>query len=127
VRSDVLYTRSVTGEDGRQIVQTANGYFNTRPVYVVEGEPFDLTDVCTELNGKNENFTARGSGYSIDAITDVCIVVSQYMPLSGSSYFPTPTWLRKKKCVLNIENDDNLCFAYSILTLFHPGKKQMSC
>jgi hypothetical protein len=63
----VLFSRTVTVEDGQSITQLANGYFNTLPVHVAEGQLFDLTQACVELNGKCENFTARGSGYSFES------------------------------------------------------------
>ncbi len=36
-------------------------------------------------------------------------------PVNGSSYIPLPEWVANKKAVINIKNDDNNCFIYSVL------------
>ena len=33
----------------------------------------------------------------------------------GSSYFPSPISLQKKKATINVQNNDNKCFLYAIL------------
>jgi hypothetical protein len=124
VRIDALDSRTVTTEDGQLISQSTTGYFSTLPSHVIEGEPNDLTAVCAELSGKSEQFSARGSGYSIEAITDFTIIISKYTPLGGSSYFPTPRWLTKKKCIVNVRNKDQKCFAWSVLAQLYPGNGQ---
>lgn len=43
----------------------------------------------------------------------------KWVPLRGSSYIPTPKFLAKKHCLINIQNDDALCFKYSVLCGLH--------
>jgi len=33
---------------------------------------------------------------------------------------PTPPWLSKKKCTVNVKNFDSKCFAWSVLAALHP-------
>ena len=113
----MLYSRQGVDEFGNQTLETTFGYFNTIPVHVV-GD-FDLGLALLELKAKDENFTSRGSGYSIDVITDSTLIISRYSPLSGSSFFPTPRKIAAKHCTLNIENSDNMCFVYSVLAKLH--------
>lgn len=46
-----------------------------------------------------------------------CVV---YVPLQGSSYLRLPRELVDKKAVLNIKNDDERCFVWSVLAALHP-------
>ena len=42
------------------------------------------------------------------------------MPLQGSSYLRLPRELVDKKAILNIKNDDERCFVWSVLAALHP-------
>lgn len=46
-----------------------------------------------------------------------CVV---YVPLQGSSYLRLPRELIDKKAVLNIKNDDEGCFVWTVLAALHP-------
>ena len=43
-----------------------------------------------------------------------------YQPLKGASYIPLPKRVRDKKAVLNIQNQDQKCFVWSVLAALHP-------
>ena len=46
--------------------------------------------------------------------------VAAYTPLKGASYLPLPKKLKDKKAVLNIQNEDEKCFLWSILAAKYP-------
>jgi len=71
------------------------------------------------LNQQVENFYACGSGYVIERLLQFVLVLMEYRPLCGSSYITTPKRLRKKHCVVNVQNRDQKCFLYSILSCLH--------
>jgi hypothetical protein len=48
-------------------------------------------------------------------INNIYIDIYKVKPLNGSSYIPLPEWVANKKAVINIKNDDNNCFIYSVL------------
>jgi len=56
-----------------------------------------------------------GSGWLIDNILEFEVSIASYKPLSGSSYFPLPKILAKKRSIINIKNTDSKCFTYSVL------------
>ena len=45
---------------------------------------------------------------------------AEYNPLNASNYVPLPTQIAKKKAVLNIVNNDEKCFIWSILASLYP-------
>ena len=67
-----------------------------------------------------QNFERDGSGWSIDQILKMEVNIAEYVPLSGSSYLPLPPKIAKKKAVLNIQNEDQKCFLWSIVASLHP-------
>jgi hypothetical protein len=48
-------------------------------------------------------------------INNIYIDIYKVKPLNGSSYIPLPEYIANKKAVINIKNDDNNCFIYSVL------------
>jgi SH3-like domain-containing protein len=49
--------------------------------------------------------------------------IREYKPLSGSSYIKTPKWISYKKATVNIKNEDEKCFTYSML--YHKHKNEI--
>ena len=91
-----------------------------------------LTDDNDELNclldesydkifNSISNFTRDGSGWSVDAVLKLELVVGRYQPLAASSYLPTPRKLSHTRAVVNIKNPhDEMCFLWSVLAHIHP-------
>jgi hypothetical protein len=47
--------------------------------------------------------------------------INQYSPLRGSSYVPLPKVLANKKAIINIKNNDDKYFLWSVLAALHPA------
>ena len=92
VRADVEFTREV--EVG---IQHITGHFSTHAQLVSAGHDFDYDQLLNELNLAVHNFNARGSGFVFNVVTRFVIVITQFRPLSGSSYIPTPRQSLKNK------------------------------
>ena len=92
-------------------------YFTSSVYDVDETQSIDLQSVADDLSNQVEHFNSRGSGFILDRITKFVVCISKYRPLHGSSYLPTPLWLRKKQCIIDIKNSaDSMCFVWSILS-----------
>jgi len=64
-----------------------------------------------------------GGGFILDIVTDFTIVITQYRPLSGSVYIPTPPSIARKEAIINIKNRDNCGFEYAILSCLYAAKR----
>jgi hypothetical protein len=49
--------------------------------------------------------------------------VAEYKPTSGSSFIKTPKYIADKHAVINVNNSDNKCFIWAILSALHPTNK----
>ncbi|VVC30199.1 Ribonuclease H-like domain [Cinara cedri] len=47
----------------------------------------------------------------------------KYNPFRGASYIQLPKFISDKKVIINIKNEDNKCFLWSILAALHPAIK----
>ena len=75
------------------------------------------------INSKLGNFMTDGSGWMMDSIKHVNLNIAKYTPIRGSSYIPTPQCLANKKALVNVQNEDQNCFLYSVLACIHNPKK----
>ena len=49
----------------------------------------------------------------------------QYNALKGSSYIPLPKVVTNKKAVINIQNNDNKCFIWSVIAALYPANNHV--
>ena len=117
MRASVSMVRGV--EEGTQRIEA---HFTTQPQLINEGQQLDVVEILNSLNRQLEDFCARGSGWVLENVTKFTLHVTKYRPLGGpSSYIPTPEFLHRKKCLINVQNVDRKCFMYSVLAaLFEP-------
>lgn len=65
----------------------------------------------------------KGSQWKFDRILEVRLQMVRYNPTRGKKYFKEPYQISVKKCIINIQNNDDKCFLYCIARhqLFHKG------
>lgn len=75
---------------------------------------------------KSEDFDIVGSGWAINHISHMILSVNRFSPLNGSSYIELPETIWRRKAIINIRNNDDFCFIYSILVKnFEPDEKSL--
>lgn len=77
--------------------------------------PEHIEGAISKVTKSLEDFVQMGSGWSISKILNVCLFVSKYTPLGGSSYIPLPEKIAAKTAVLNIQNTDQKCLVWCLL------------
>ena len=85
-------------------------------------EPF-LADAHAQLDKHVDKFTNNGSGWTLESVMSLSVNIAKYAPLKGSSYIELPKYLKDKKAILNVENEDNKCLKWALLSCLHPAKK----
>jgi hypothetical protein len=66
------------------------------------------------IKEKVDGFQEEGSGWSLLKISRLEISISEWRPLGGGCKIKIPDFISKKKAVVNIECNDNYCFAYAV-------------
>ncbi|XP_031639366.1 uncharacterized protein LOC116351408, partial [Contarinia nasturtii] len=77
-----------------------------------------VTDVILH---RIDDIELRGSGFKLSEIKELNVQVSRYDPFGGSSYIKLPTFLEKKRAIINVQNSDNQCFKYAVLSALYPA------
>ena len=64
-----------------------------------------------------------GSGWTLVQNFEVQLQMADYTPLHGSSYLELHPSIKKKKAVINVKNEDQQCFKWSVLAALHPQEE----
>ena len=63
---------------------------------------------------------AEGSGWQFLKVIKLVLHTTRWEPLYGSSYIPLDPYLANKKCLINMQNEDDKCFMWSVLRALYP-------
>ena len=64
-------------------------------------------------------YTSGGSGWIFQSIENLFLKVDRFNPLKGEGYIDLPKVIKTKKAVINVQNKDNRCLEYAILSALH--------
>ena len=84
-----------------------------------ENEIYDeMIDEIEEEMHKAED--AEGSGWQFEKVIKLVLHTTKWEPLYGSSYIPLDPYLANKKALINMQNEDDKCFMWSVLRALYP-------
>ena len=110
------------GKDGNK--QDTTGFFTSRCVIKFPGEDMDMLNASIDQSylkmfAACQEFQKEGSGWVVDEVLHLKLLIGKYKPLKGSQYFELPKKIAKSHSILNIQNKDDKCFLWSILAHLH--------
>ena len=98
-----------TNEDVRQVIKSRR-YNITN-----EGEiPNVLNQMASDVEHQAEVMEVSESGLVITQIAKLKFNYDKYNPTRGGKFIPLPKWVSNKKACINIKNQDEKCFKYSV-------------
>ncbi len=115
-----------TNREGDDIIM--DFYFNSQLETLLDSVEFtsQFDSHVDNIWRKIDEFVQRGSGWIVERVIRVELHLAPYKPTNPSSYIATPEYIKKKRATLNIKNDDDLCFAWSILAQLYPIERNLS-
>ncbi|XP_030766283.1 uncharacterized protein LOC115890241 [Sitophilus oryzae] len=96
--------------------------FNT-PFKVIcnSAETKDLIEeFVTVIDNKADEFAEKDSGWILLNFIHLEININKFNPLRASSFIELPPEIVRRQAVVNIRNNDDYCFAWSIVAALHP-------
>ena len=63
---------------------------------------------------------AEGSGWQFLKVIKLVLHTTKWEPIYGSSYIPLDPYLANKKAIINMQNEDDKCFMWSVLRALYP-------
>ena len=81
----------------------------------------EMTDEIEEEIQKTEE--AEGSGWVFVSIENLTLHTSKWDPLNAGSHIDLPPELKRRKAIINMQNEDNKCFLWCVLRALNPKDK----
>ena len=105
--------------------QILNTFFHSETVENLEGtNEREIYDRAVQtIEEKIQNFNQRGSNWRFERVISLDIHFTDFQPLRGSSFLQLPKKIRDKKAVINMKNNDDQCFNWSVTRALHPVEK----
>jgi len=105
-------------------VQSTDAVFRSNPQVSTHAGDIDVQALRVDLSSQLDRFTNFGSGWSLIGIDDFTVNIARSNPLMGSSHIGTPSFIKRKSAVINVENiKDEECFRWAVLSALYPVKR----
>ena len=75
---------------------------------------------CDVIIKKMSEFQERDSGWALIEILRLEININQYKYIKGSQYIPLPPEIQRKHACINVQNNDEYCFKWAIISALYP-------
>ncbi len=98
-----------------------NGRSNTHTITTELGDTYE--EMKEKMLESLSKFQKEGSGWRLYSIIGLDISVVKFNPLRGSGYSKLPSFIAKKKAVINMKNDDDQCFKWAVTRALNPTDK----
>ena len=105
---------------GETVIKQAN--FHSDIHINLEGtDEDDIYIIMTErILEKMATFQSMGSGWRLYSIIKLELHTVRYNPQREETWIPLPKELANKKAIINMQNKDNKCFLWCVLTAINP-------
>lgn len=125
VKWNLVYHCSLSMHDPyRQEVRSHQGYFRT-PHPLITLYPQQLAEQLNEametVAESMTNFAQAGSGWTLEQNQSLILEMVDYRPIGGTSYIELPKNIYDTKSIVNVKNEDQACFMWSVLAALHPA------
>jgi hypothetical protein len=103
----VNFIKGVGNEKTEQI-----SYFQsvTRPISNISLFNNLFLKIINDIDSKIQDYVEKGSGWIVNDIYKIDIRIGVYNPIYGSCYCDLPYYIKNKKAIINIKNNDDKCF-----------------
>ena len=104
--------------------------FRSKVIVQMKGESSDaaegnVTEAIEGIRRDVEEFTNQGSGWVYQNVENFRVYLFDYTAIRGGSCIPTPPSLKRKEAIVNVKNDDQYCFLWSIAAALHPAERNV--
>lgn len=87
--------------------------------------PQAVHSIIESLRSRHVNFIRDGSGLCLREIRQADFLAGRvnYLAYFGRAFVRLPDFLKRKMAIINVENSDERCFGFAILSALHPVER----
>ena len=103
---------------------TKVAFFQTRSTTLLKSMDFkeEVESHIKSLVFKIEKYRENGSGWLVEGVSAINIMITKYNPMTGGTFIPLPKDIKNKTSLLNVRNKDQKCLLWSLLAYLHPAE-----
>ena len=98
--------------------ETCDAFFSNRQSTILPATNIaeEVELILGQIAIRIEEFCENGSDWTIAEIKNCDLHIARYQPINGaaSTFMELPTFLSKKRAVINVCNEDNQCFKWAV-------------
>ena len=117
----ILNVLTSIGDYGEENYREDNTYLNSITKLITQSN--DLNEIYEEIRDhileSFSSYEGRGSGWKFMGIQNLEILITKVTYFGGSSYIELPLEIKNKKACVNVQNNNQECFKFSILAALH--------
>ena len=115
-----VFVQMLKPTDDTKVGCHANTKSKTSTTELSDDEIFEMVD---QMNNSIQILSTGESGFVVQKIDHLDININKFKPIRGNSFIATPASLVGNNFLVNIRNNDNKCFEYSVLAAMFPEKE----
>ena len=85
--------------------------------------PTQFETTMESVEERLATFMQAGSGWTLHENHALILEMVDFQPIGGSSYIELPKDVYDTKSVINVQNQDQECFKWSVLATLHPANR----
>ena len=118
-----LHCFMIRSEPGEPVIAKEFAFHSKDLKLILEGT--NVEEVYNEMMDEIEEEIqkvgeAEGSGWDFLGVIKLVLHTTKWEPIYGSSYIPLDPYLANKKAIINMQNEDDKCFMWSVLRALYP-------
>jgi hypothetical protein len=106
--------------DSETGLQVTTAYLRTPAEAIGDISDLNIENLHRSIENQIDVFNQRGSGWNLLFVKMFVIHYVKFNPLIGSSYIETPDYIKRKRAVINVQNSDQECFRWAVLSALYP-------
>ena len=117
----ILNVLTSVGDYGEENYREDNTYLHSFTKLITQSN--NLNEIYEEITDhileSFSSYEGRGSGWKFMGIQYLEILITKVKHFGGSSYIELPLEIKNKKACVNVQNNNQECFKFSILAALH--------
>ena len=114
-------TDAITGEvttDSYYPSSLTSNIFPTTNIF----EKYD--EASEKISNDISEYQKNGSGWTLKKVVRMIVKITKYQIVRGAGFSELRKFITSKKTVINIKNEDDMCFKYAVTRALHPVEKK---
>ena len=81
-------------------------------------------EASEKISNDISEYQKNGSGWTLKKVVRMIVKITKYQIVRGAGFSELPKFIVDKGTIINIENEDDMCFKYAVTRALHPVERK---